>query len=282
MVILAQTNIPQTRMKKILQYLALGLLLASCSTDDDATINDPHLPGPSEYLPLRHGNYWVYDTQSPQFNGRDSLYTANDIIINGTAYTTFRTSALPTGFFSAALSGNSVSTADGKLTVTGGTSIAFTEDLPFDIAITDFVIFDANATPNTTLSTTTGTVEQPAADGITIKINYGLSSVAQSSVASYTTPDGTTYTNVKVMQMRLTIEVLAVIDAFNFQIPVMEDQQVLTSTQYYAENIGAVYVETDINYELQDLSLLNIELPIPPTGSEHQVEVLTEYNVAAF
>ena len=59
----------------------------------------------------------------------------------------------------------------------------------------------------------------------------------------------------------------------------MPAQDVVVSTQYYAENIGVVHVVTDFEYELNDLSQYPIELPIPEASAVHQEEVLVNYSV---
>lgn len=257
--------------------LALGTLAISCSDDNNSSDSNSS----SAYLPIATGNYWVYNTQSSQLTGRDSLYTANDTVIGSTTYKKFKTGAMPTGFFSGALSGNGVKVNGSKLMLSGGTSLAFAADLPLVINVTDFVFFDANASTGSTLGTTTGTITQPTTDGYDLSINYTLTSTAQNSLPSYTAPDGTTYTNVKVVQLQLNLGVNAVVTTGGFTVPivVMTPQNVLTSTQYYAENIGAVYVSTDINYQLQDFSSLGVTLPIPTSGSEHQDEVLDAYHI---
>jgi hypothetical protein len=265
-------------MKKSIGLLLIaGLFAASCSSDDST---DNSAQGPV-YLPISAGNYWTYDVESSQLSGRDSLYIANDTVIGGTTYKKFKTESMANGFFSGALSGNGVRQTGTRLQLSGSTAFAFSEDFPVAINVSNFIFFDSAAPSGTQLGITTGTFSQPTEDGYTLSFDYTLAAVAGAESASYTTPDGSSYTNVKATQLNLTLKITAMIDFNGISVPVevLPQQQVLTSTQYYAQNIGAVHTETDITYHLTDLSNFNITLPIPSSGTEHHEEVLDSYSV---
>jgi len=266
-------------MKKIILAFALGLFVVSCS-DDDSNDNTPTVTT-SAYLPMDAGNYWVYEVESSVVNadGRDSLYVANDTVIGNKTYNKLKTLSLPTGFFASALRNNGVRAADGKLLLSGSSTVNFTEELPFSLAVTDFVFFDENAGNNEVIDTESGTIQQEIM-GYDIEINYELTSRAKNSIASYTAGDQV-YTNVKPVEMTLNIEVIAmvVIDGLPNPVPftLINPSDVVVSTQYYAENIGVVHVVTDFNYELEETP--GFEVPMPATGTEHQEEFLVQYNV---
>ena len=260
-------------MKKLIYaFFIAGLFATSCSSDDDTATDNNQ----TNYLPLSEGNYWVYATQNAANTGRDSLYTASDTIIGGNTYTKFRTADVPTGFYSGALNGNAVRAVNGKIIVTGSADFSFSEEVPVALNITDFTFFDANATTGTELSTVNGTISQPAEDGITVNVNYKLTSKAGANVPSITV-NNVAYTNVKTVILTLRLSITATLDVFPLPATIMQDQDVVVSTQYYAENIGAIKIDTDINYHLEDLSSF-IDLPIDQTGSQHQEETLITYN----
>lgn len=262
-------------MKKTYLLFILSLFIVSCSSDDDNTNNTPT---PSNtFLPTSLGDYWVYDVQSTAISGRDSLYIASDTIINGSTFQKLKTKKQPFGFFSNALNKNAIRHADGKIYLTGAAGLNFTEELPVNIAVSNFVIFDQNATENTELGTVSGTLEQ-VIEGIILKANYKLTSKAKATLATYTSGE-VNYTNVKAVEITLNLEITAGMAGIPIAIPVMKSQNVVVSTQYYAENIGVVNTTTDITYELEEIPLPNFELPIPQSGSEHQVETLVNYNV---
>lgn len=278
LVILATPNQTITTMKKTYLLFILSLFIVSCSSDDDSGNNNPTLPpNTTAFFPSKIGNHWVYDVQSSVMSGRDSLYVANDTIIGGNTYQKLKTKKQPIGFFSNALNKNAIRHADGKIYLTGSAGLDFAEDLPINIAVSNFVIFDKNAAENTELATVSGTLEQEI-EGIKIKFNYKLSSKAKATLASYTSGQQN-YTNVKPVEIILNLEITAGLSSLPIAIPVLKSQNVVVSTQYYVENIGVVGATTDIVYELEEIPLPDFQLPIPQSGSEHQVETLVNYNV---
>ncbi|OYQ48945.1 hypothetical protein [Flavobacterium aurantiibacter] len=62
-------------------------------------------------------------------------------------------------------------------------------------------------------------------------------------------------------------------------IPVLQPQDVVVSTVYFANNIGMVYATTNVAYEIEDFSGIGIELPIPQTFSQTQTEKLIAHQV---
>ncbi|MFY7730715.1 MAG: hypothetical protein ACOVRN_14430 [Flavobacterium sp.] len=269
-------------MKKIVYAFALltGCFMASCSGDDN---NNPGTGNAANYLPETNGNYWVYNTTlDGTSSGRDSLYVKGDTTITSIAYKKFKTKDVATGFFCGALSNNGVRTSGSRLLVTGSASLAFSADLPLNVSITDFPFLDAAATAGTQVGTTSGTISQDSGSGYTIVANYTLKSIADQSLTTFTAPNNATYSNVKTMKMVLNLKITANVDLGNgtiIPISIMTAQDVLTSTQYYAENIGNIYTNTVINYQLADFSSLGADLPIPQTGSYTQTEVLVNHNV---
>ena len=258
-------------MKKTLLLISLGLFIISCSSDDNNNGSDNNtVTETTDFLPETTGNYWVYKTDTDGTAGRDSLYTDNDTVIGANTYRKYRTAQLPSGFYSNTMNNNGVRKENGKLLLTGGASIAISEALPFNLAVTDFVIFDQNALPEEIMGTLSGTIDQEI-QGLQVKFVYTLSSKAKADMATYTVRGQPVYTNVKPVETTLNLSIT--VSGF----PIMQPQNVLVSTQYYAEGIGVVFADTAINYQLIDLSFLGIELPIPTTGEQHQTEVLVDY-----
>ena len=260
--------------------ILLMAFLASCSSDNDST---PETTNETEnnYLPVENGDFWVYDVTG-EFPGRDSLYVANDTTIDNTSYQKFKTREYPFGFFSGSLAGNGVRKSGDKLMVSGSTGVDLIEGFPIDLEVTDFVIFKESASENEQLSTTSGTFTYNFEE-IPLQFDYTMKSVAGQSLASYTVPNYGTYEDVKVVKVIVNLKISAMIAAgeINFPVDVLSSQDVVVSTQYYAKNIGMVYSTTDITYELEDFSLLNIELPFPSTGNQNIREYLADYDVAS-
>jgi hypothetical protein len=57
-------------------------------------------------------------------------------------------------------------------------------------------------------------------------------------------------------------------------ITILNPQNVIVSTQYYAEGVGMIYSKTDVNFELNDFSQFDVDLPIPQEGSSTIEEFL--------
>ncbi|MFP9113317.1 hypothetical protein ACLI1A_05210 [Flavobacterium sp. RHBU_3] len=265
-------------MKKIAYTLTalMAVMAFSCGSDDDAGNGGNNT---DVYLPLDNGNYWVYDTTtestdgSADSSGRDSLYVANDTVIGTNTYKKFKTLAAATGFYSGSLSGNGVRLSDGKLLVTGSTSVAVSADIPFSIAITDFAFFDANATSGQQIGSTSGSFQQTI-EGLPLTFTYTLKTTAGDDAESLTV-NGSNYTNIKTVLTTLTLKIT--LDTFS--LTMLPQQDVVVSTQYFAQGVGVVKTSTDITYNLADFSSLGITLPIPQSGSAHQDEVLDTYSV---
>jgi hypothetical protein len=257
-------------MKKITYFLflATGLFLQSCSSDDDNTNATPE-PEQEEFLPITENSYWVYDVQGPQSeSGRDSVYVAGDTVINTVTYTKIKAKSQPLGFFSNAVTSGGIRKDGTKLMVSGSLSVDYLEGFPLDLALTDFVVFDENATANTPLSSVSDVLEVEY-ESLPVTASYTLATTAKETLPTYTA-GGITYTNVR--RVETTLELQINISFFTL----LPAQNVVVSSQYYAEGIGMVHTVTDFSYELQDN--LPIELPLPLSGSEHQEEVLSTYH----
>ena len=53
----------------------------------------------------------------------------------------------------------------------------------------------------------------------------------------------------------------------------------INATNYYASDIGFVYSDVVFQYELEDLSQFNIELPIPESATINSTQSITDWNV---
>ncbi|KAF2518706.1 hypothetical protein E0W68_08090 [Flavobacterium salilacus subsp. salilacus] len=264
-------------MKNKLLFIGLGFFMLACSNDDGT----PPVESVTEFLPLTDGNYWDYDVTSDaqEGTGNDHLYIANDTVISSVTYKRFETENLAFGFFSSALANNGVRKSDDKLLLTGTAVFNFSEELPFSIDATDLVIFKENTTNNQVIGTLNGTIEQEY-EGYTIEFQYELTTTAKDNLEVYSV-NGETYANVKPIEIRLSLDAVLQYNFGGTTIPVtiMPQQDVVVSTQYYAENIGVVHVLTNFEYHLSDLSQYPIEVPIPESVAISQAEVLTNYSV---
>ncbi len=264
--------------KLILSSLLAVILFTSCSSsnDDSGSVASP----PTTFLPLTNGNYWVYDVDNAGTINRDSLYVAHDTVINSVTYKKMKTLTTPTGFFSSTLRNNGAKIDGSKLEMTGTLSLNFGLTSPIDLALTDFVFFKENAALNEVLATTSGTINQTV-QGYPLTIDYTLKTVFDGNLTNYLTPSGTTYNDVKKTKVIMNLKITTTQNIPGVPTPVtitvMNAQDVVTSTQYYAKNIGMVYANTVINYQLN--SIPGVTLPIPSSGTQTQEETLSVYHI---
>lgn len=260
-------------MKKI--YFAAALLFlgfTSCTTSSDN--NDAE----STFIPLTATSAWVYDVAvDTQEVGRDSLFVTGTTLINGKTYQKLSTKAVPTGFYTSSLNTNSLRKDGDRLRLTGTTALAFSEFVPVEIALSDFIIFKENASTNTQLDAVSGTIEQEI-QGTPLQIDYVLTSFFQESLSSFTVPGKESYSNVKVIRLvaNLTVATTYLLPVLNVPVSInlLSPQDVIVSTHYYAEGVGMIYAKTNINFELNELAQGNATLPLPQQGSSTIEEAL--------
>jgi hypothetical protein len=260
------------KIKFFLASLAL-VFLTSCSSDtNQPTIEDI---GPATtYMPLANGNYWVYDIDSEGTLSRDSLYISNDTIINSVTYKKMKTLETPTGFFSTTLQNNGVKINGSSLVMTGTFTLPFPGLVtPIQINLIDFTFFKESAAANTPLSTSSGTLQQTVS-GYPLDIQYSLNSIAQETLASYSS-NGVTYPNVKKTRLVLNLKITTTSSGITATL--LTDQPVLTINEYFAKNIGNVYTNTVFHYDINPTIATNFG--IPATITQSQEEFLDTYHL---
>lgn len=267
-------------MKKNLLIVSLSLLLfISCGSDSDET-QVQGVSDPTTFLPLANGNYWTYDVDNDANNpgplGRDSLYVANDTVVNSVTYKKMKTRAIPTGFFSTSLRNNAVKIDQFKLLINGTFNFDFGLTTPISIALNDFIFFKENAATNEVLSTTSGTISQTI-QNIPLVIDYKLSSVANGSLPLYILPNGDDYTGIRKTKVVLNLKITTqqTISGIPVTVTIMPAQDVIVSTQYYTGNTGMIYANTVLNYQLNTIP--GVTLPIPASGNQTQEEFLKTF-----
>ncbi len=264
-------------MKKIL-YIALGFVLLSCSNDDGNSTN--LTTDFTDALPLNNGNYWTYDVVGTTTT-RDSLYISGDTIIPPKTYKKFKNkNNIATGFYCTSVNNNGVKKESGKLVLSGDFSFGQGATLPvgLDLNLVDFIIFKEYATNGEVLNEKTGTFQQDF-NGNPLTIEYKLKSIGGENFASFTSPNGDVYPNVKSTKIILNLKVTTtqVFAGIPVTITLLQPQDVVISSQYLSKNIGVVYTNTLTTYSL-DASIAT-QLGIPPTNTQTQEEFLDTFLV---
>lgn len=265
---------------QIMKYkLSFGIIslffLFSCTPENS---NDSE----TNFMPLSIGNHWKYNVVTSGQTTRDSLYISRDTTINSKIYKKFKTKNSPTGFFSSSLNKNALRKEGNSLLLTGMLALDFGVGIPINLNVSDFTIFNESATNNQQLSTISGTINQTISS-IPLVIDYTLKSIAIESLPTFTS-NGKNYTDVKrvktILNVKITTTTTVIIMGVvtPFITTLLSPQDVVVSNQYYSKNIGMVFTNTIINYNLNALPA-GISLPIPSSGSQSQDEYLFMYNV---
>lgn len=261
---------------RLLLTSAFVLALASCSSDSSNGGNA------TNYLPLETGNFWTYRVQGDAISERDSLYVSNDTVINSKTYKKFKTLFQPFGFYSNSLHDNGVRKEGASLLLSGSAGLNLGDVFPIDLTLNDFVIFNENAAVNEQLSSMSGIIEQDY-QGYPLKLEYTMKSVSVETLPVFISPDDEVYADVKKVKTTLNLKITTTVTIpgipFPVSITIMNAQDVVSSFQYYSKDIGMVYANTTISYQLQDLSSYGVTLPIPSSGTQTQEEFLDTYQV---
>ena len=77
------------------------------------------------------------------------------------------------------------------------------------------------------------------------------------------------------LSISANIEILGTI----IQIPILQAQDVVLSKNYFASSVGLIYSDSLIEYQLEDLSSLGIDLPIPAKDSSTTTQNIDTYQI---
>ena len=266
-------------MKKLI-FLSVILPIFLCSCRNESVELENGTTSSNIYLPTNAGNFWTYKVTGT-IASRDSLFVERDNTIDGNVYKKMKTKAIPTGFFSTVLNGNSVRKSGDKILLSGNANIGFIPNLPISVMLSDFAMFKEVTNVNEEIDSKSGVIEQTIS-GFPIKIEYTLRSVGLAPLSGFTTSAGKTYANVKPIKYIITAKISSLTDnsginfPIPFLIPILNSQDVVTSTQYFAKNKGMVYAKTVISYQLQPLPT-SVNLNFPTSANQTQEEFLDTF-----
>ncbi len=260
---------------------AINAAGSSPTYTNELTLTTTQITSVADFFPLKDTNFWTYKVQTAgqTTTSRDSLYVVHDTVIATNTYKLMKTKALPVGFFSTSLRNNGIRVDNNQLKLTGTITFSLnTQIAPISFNTSDLIIFKESANSGDILSTQNGVINQtiPASGttpAIPLTITYTLKTVSDGSLTTYLS-DGVTYNDLKKTKVILNLQINTQVLLFGTPITytLMDAQDVLTSTQYYAKNIGMVYNKTVINYSLNQVP--GVTLPFPQTGNQTTEEFL--------
>ena len=256
--------------KTFLLTILISTFLFSCSPSD----SNANMTSAADYFPLKIANYWTYNVNTAGTMKHDSIFVAKDTTINTFVYKKIESKIAPIGFMSNSLNNNALRVDGSKILLTGKPNLNFIANIGINLSLSDFVIFKSGSGANEILSSVSGTINQ-VYNSYPIKIDYTLKSVAQADLATYISPNNATFNDVKAVKTILNIKATTLLGLL--PITILEPQDVIVSTQYFAKNIGVVHANTVYNYNLT--AGLGSTLGIPENGNQIINEFIDTYKV---
>ena len=157
-------------------------------------------------------------------------------------------------------------------------------DLIFKLILENALLYNTQADNGAQLSIKSGSFTQDF-QGYPVTINYTLKSTQLQNLSSFDV-NGTTYNSVTSSNISLELSVTTEVTILVTQtISILDPQQVLSVTSYYAENVGLIKADANTNYQLNTetaalLNQLGADLGALQTSlSVTNTQVLTDYNV---
>lgn len=261
-------------MKK-LPYLLIALVIVmSCSDDDNSDSTPIIVDEVIDYFPLSPNTYWTYNNESEEGPTRDSLYVAGA----SNSYTMLEAREPKTGFMISLLSQSLVRATDTELILKGELGTPPVDGFPeISIPLNDVALYNTEASNGEVLDVTTGEIEQTIQD-IPLVIGYTITTkqgeVFENGYGDFT--DRSVIKSYFIVNLSIAANI-EIVPGTVLTIPVLEAQDVITTTNYYAENIGLINSDTLIEYELEDLSGIGVDLPIPQQDSRTATQDIDTY-----
>ena len=272
------------------------MVVASCAHHDDTTDgSNPADAVPTLYMPIKFNNFWKYDVSTSVNGGtaianKDSLYVGIDTI---STFKEMKSNSIqpvkitPTGFYSNILHNNALRIDGTRLRMTGTVNfqIPGLTTTPININLSDFIIFKDNVISGTELNSVTNSFTQNvqiSSQTYPLNFNYTFKAVADDNLVTCIT-NGHTYSDIKKTKLILNLSITyqTIVSGVQVPINVLLPQDVIVLTEYYAKNIGVVYNNTAIQYQLNSsaVTLLNIPSNIPTSANISQEEFLNNYHL---
>ncbi len=260
-----QTNVMMNT--KFLFLALLTVVFIGCSSDDSDNPDTEEVV--SNHFPLTVGNSWTYNNQTAYEDGtfdnsQETISVASSNEAQGVTYYSL-TSNLPPlqqGFVTGIITNGELTVADNQLIYNGELSINLSQ-MGIDaesltIPLVNVIMFDADANTGNTLiadldNSFTQTIPIQGND-ITFTFDYDLETFQGDFLESYTAGE-MNFDDVFSADVIITIEINASLPGTVITIPVLDRQEAIQITNYYANNVGLIYSNTDVHYQFEDINL---------------------------
>ncbi|HIB38379.1 hypothetical protein [Mesonia sp.] len=272
---------------RLFYLLILVTTLVSCSSDDSSNDTEEVV---SNHFPLTVGNSWTYNNETAYEDGtfdnsQETISVASSNEAQGVTYYSL-TSNLPPlqqGFVTGILTNGELTAADNQLIYNGELSINLSEmGIPdaenLTIPLVNVIMFDADASTGNILTADldnsfTQSIPVQGTD-IPFTFEYDLETFQGDFLESYTANE-MSFEDVFSADIIVTIEINA--NFSGITIPVLDSQEAIQITNYYADNVGMIYSETAINYNFEAINLPTV--PEIPDYSVNYSQTIESYTI---
>lgn len=257
--------------KKVTLVIIACITIIACTSSDDGGSNTNN-----SYLALAINNSWDYDVATGMNTLNDNLEVT---AVSGSSYTLSSNPAVPAGIMTGVLSSGELTATNGQLIGNGTIGFDFQGVADFSINIVDGILYDQNASNNSELYRTSGVFTETI-DTYDLDVNYTVTTVQLANVASMTVPAGT-FTDVLHSQLIINVSIgtEVSIGPITQTINLLQPQNVIVVDNYWAQDIGLIKSDNQLDYTLEDFSAIGVNLPVPQSASVLTTQDLTAYTV---
>ena len=256
-------------MRQYILLLLVTTLFFSCESEDDNTLQADN------YFDLSVGNSWTYNNTITQegnsTSGTETLEVNGIETINNQDYFSFiQSNVEQQGLVTSILtSGELYKTNDNaQLVFTGDYNFEATPELPsLNFELNNATIYDQSAQAGATVYNQSNAITQEI-QGVPLNINYSINIINGGNIGELTV-NNETYQNVYQSEIIINADIQADLGLIN--VTVLQQQDVVTATNYFAPNIGLI--RSDVVTELLFEDLPQINLPdISSTSSQELID----------
>jgi len=278
---------------KSLSFFALCIVL-SCDNEPVGSSTDNNSSGNTDnFIPTT--GYWIYDVSNNSEIDPEMNFTATDSVY---VYEEFD------DYFSLSANDDGLANGSMNMILTSGNLYNSTRKLTFDgiislpenIAALGLDDFTLNNVTLLDLDVENGEVmflqEELISNTLDIQeteipidLNYEIKT-SKIDFHNSININGIEYLNVFEGKFTFSLSVTGTLPIFGFtqSVPIIEPQDIIHTTYYYAESTGLVRAESSQGFELSSelstiLDLLGIPLGFPTSFGSENIEQLTEFNL---
>ena len=284
-------------MKRIFALLTLVFILTGCNdeayeSDSNSSVDDPA----GDFLTITPQSYWIYDVQSTSedlpnmdFTAQDSIYVTsvygNDVMLSA------NDNGMANGSMNGILTNGTMGVTPTSLSFSGGLELPENfSDLGLDngLEVNDLLIFDLESENNDIMFVQEATATEVLniqGTQIPVELDYELTTTKVNFYETMTL-NGTEYNNVFEGTLNLSLGVVGTFNLglFTQTLAIIEPQNILETSYFYAEQIGLVRAQSVQGFNLSSqfnalVELANIPFDFPTSISVENVEELSDYSI---